>query len=35
MEYNGESEIISGLTPGDQVISAGFQNLKEGSTVIF
>ena len=35
MEYNGESEITSGLTAGDQVITAGYQNLKEGSTVIF
>jgi len=35
MEYNGESEVISGLAAGDQVITAGYQNLKEGSTVIF
>ena len=35
MEYNGESEITSGINAGDQVISAGFQNLKEGSSVIF
>ena len=35
MEYNGESEITSGLSVGDQVITAGFQNLKEGSSVIF
>ena len=34
MEYNGEAEITSGLSIGDQVITAGFQNLKEGSTVI-
>jgi RND family efflux transporter MFP subunit len=35
MDYNGESEITSGLKTGDQVISAGFQNLKEGSPIIF
>lgn len=35
MDYNGESEITSGLTTGDQVITAGYQNLKEGSSVIF
>jgi RND family efflux transporter MFP subunit len=35
MDYNGETEIISGLNPGDQVITAGYQNLKEGSSVIF
>ncbi|MEI6274622.1 MAG: efflux RND transporter periplasmic adaptor subunit [Prolixibacteraceae bacterium] len=35
MDYNGESEITSGLSSGDQVITAGFQSLKEGSSVIF
>ena len=35
MDYNGNAEIISGLSTGDQVITAGFQNLKEGSPVIF
>lgn len=35
MDYNGNAEIISGLSSGDQVITAGFQNLKEGSPVIF
>ncbi len=35
VEYNGESEVISGLNSGDQVITAGYQNLKEGSSVIF
>lgn len=34
MEYNGMAEITSGLNTGDQVITAGYQNLKEGSTVI-
>lgn len=35
MEYNGESEITSGLNAGDQIITAGYQSLKEGSSVIF
>lgn len=35
MDYNGSAEILSGLNTGDQVITAGFQNLKEGSPVIF
>jgi RND family efflux transporter MFP subunit len=28
--YNGKQEITSGLQPGDEVISAGYQNLNEG-----
>jgi membrane fusion protein (multidrug efflux system) len=28
--YNGKQEVISGLKPGDEVISAGYQNLNEG-----
>jgi len=28
--YNGKQEITSGLQSGDEVISAGYQNLKEG-----
>jgi len=35
MDYNGEVEITSGLSVGDQVVTAGYQNLKEGSSVIF
>ncbi len=35
LDYNGESEILSGLNAGDQVITAGYQTLKEGSSVIF
>lgn len=35
MDYNGEVEITSGLSAGDQVVTAGYQNLKEGSSVIF
>ncbi|MBX0292747.1 efflux RND transporter periplasmic adaptor subunit [Hymenobacter sp. HSC-4F20] len=31
--YNGKAEVTSGLQPGDQVISAGYQNLNEGQTV--
>jgi RND family efflux transporter MFP subunit len=35
VDYNGETEITSGLNTGDQVITVGYQNLKEGSSVIF
>lgn len=35
MDYNGETEITSGLSAGDQVVTVGYQNLKEGSVVIF
>ena len=28
--YNGKQEVLSGLKPGDEVISAGYQNLNEG-----
>lgn len=31
--YNGKQEITSGLKPGDEVISAGYQNLNEGQVV--
>jgi membrane fusion protein (multidrug efflux system) len=31
--YNGKMEITTGLRPGDQVISAGYQNLNEGQAV--
>jgi membrane fusion protein (multidrug efflux system) len=31
--YNGKQEITSGLKPGDEVISAGYQNLNEGQLV--
>jgi membrane fusion protein (multidrug efflux system) len=31
--YNGKQEITSGLKPGDEVISAGYQNLNEGQTL--
>jgi RND family efflux transporter MFP subunit len=31
--YNGKQEIVSGLKPGDEVISAGYQNLNEGQTL--
>ncbi|MCE1197755.1 MAG: efflux RND transporter periplasmic adaptor subunit [Marinilabiliales bacterium] len=35
MDYNGNAEVLSGLNAGDQVVTAGFQNLKEGAAVIF
>lgn len=31
--YNGKQEITGGLKPGDEVISAGYQNLNEGQLV--
>ncbi|WP_151086497.1 efflux RND transporter periplasmic adaptor subunit [Hymenobacter baengnokdamensis] len=31
--YNGKQEILSGLHTGDEVISAGYQNLNDGQTV--
>lgn len=31
--YNGKQEITSGLKPGDEVISAGYQTLNEGQNV--
>ncbi|MCA8832233.1 efflux RND transporter periplasmic adaptor subunit [Hymenobacter pini] len=31
--YNGKVEVTSGLQPGDQVISAGYQTLNEGQLV--
>ncbi|TDN36610.1 efflux RND transporter periplasmic adaptor subunit [Hymenobacter sp. UV11] len=31
--YNGKQEVTSGLKPGDEVISAGYQNLNEGQQV--
>lgn len=31
--YNGKVEVTNGLQPGDQVISAGYQNLNEGQVV--
>jgi len=35
MDYNGVSEILDGLTNGDKVISSGYQNLNDGSQIIF
>ena len=31
--YNGKQEVTNGLKPGDEVISAGYQNLNEGQLV--
>ena len=35
MDYNGIAEVTSGLNTDDLVITAGYQNLKEGTSVIF
>jgi membrane fusion protein (multidrug efflux system) len=31
--YNGKQEVLSGLKSGDEVISAGYQNLNEGQAL--
>ncbi|RZK26719.1 MAG: hypothetical protein EOO57_23505 [Hymenobacter sp.] len=31
--YNGKQEVMSGLKAGDEVISAGYQNLNDGQLV--
>ncbi|MVN76361.1 efflux RND transporter periplasmic adaptor subunit [Hymenobacter sp. HMF4947] len=31
--YNGKQEVTNGLKPGDEVISAGYQNLNEGQVL--
>ncbi len=33
--YNGYVEIVSGLHPGDMVISTGFQDVNTGETIVF
>lgn len=33
--YNGMVEILSGLKPGDQLITTGFQDVTEGETIAF
>jgi RND family efflux transporter MFP subunit len=35
MDYNGIVEVLEGIAEGDKVISAGYQNIKEGEPVIF
>jgi multidrug efflux pump subunit AcrA (membrane-fusion protein) len=35
MDYNGIVEILEGVAEGDKVISAGYQNIREGEPVIF
>ena len=35
MDYNGNIEILSGITTGDKVITSGFQSLKDGELIIF
>lgn len=35
MDYNGIAEVLGGITEGDKVISAGYQNIKEGDPVVF
>jgi len=35
MDYNGVVEVLEGIAEGDKVITAGYQNIKEGDPVIF
>lgn len=35
MDYNGVAEVLSGIVEGDKIISAGYQNIKEGEAVVF
>jgi len=35
MDYNGVVEILGGIADGDKVISAGYQNVKDGDYVVF
>ncbi len=35
LDYNGVIEILDGVTEGDKIVSAGYQNLKEGEPVVF
>jgi RND family efflux transporter MFP subunit len=35
MDYNGVAEILEGLNEGDKVVSSGYQNLNEGTQIIF
>lgn len=35
MDYNGVAEVLNGIAEGDKIISAGYQNIKEGEAVVF
>ena len=35
MDYNGIIEILEGITPGENIITSGFQNLNGGEKVVF
>ena len=35
MDYDGVVEVLNGIAEGDKVITAGYQNIKEGEPVIF
>jgi len=35
MSYAGKVEVLSGLSAGDQLITAGYQNVNEGQPVVF
>lgn len=35
MDYNGSIEVLEGITAGEKIITAGFQNLNSGQIVVF
>jgi RND family efflux transporter MFP subunit len=35
MDYNGVVEVLNGIAEGDKIITAGYQNIKEGEPVLF
>ena len=35
MTYNGSIEVVSGLVPGDKVVTVGYQNLSDGDPIIY
>ena len=35
MDYDGVIEVLEGLTAGENIITAGFQNLNPGEIVVF
>ncbi len=35
LDYDGVTEVLEGLTAGDQIITAGYQNLNQGDQVTF
>ena len=34
-DYDGLVEVLEGINPGEKIVSAGFQNLNAGSSIVF